>query len=114
MGSMSIWHWVIVALVVMLLFGKGRLSDMMGDLAKGIKSFKAGMAEDVTPTSQTYTPPPAPPLQVTQAPPAHMPPQTNMPPPAYAPPPVHPAAPPVAATPEPMATVPPPQDPTHR
>ena len=109
MGSMSIWHWVIVALVVMLLFGKGRLSDMMGDLAKGIKSFKAGMADDpMAPTSQPYSPPPAPPLQVTQAAPAHTP------PPAYAPPPVHPVAPPVAATPEPMATMPPPQDPTHR
>lgn len=65
MGSMSLWHWVIVALVVMLLFGKGRISDMMGDLAKGIKSFKKGLAEDDitgTPTPQ------APPAQVTQTP----------------------------------------------
>ena len=61
MGSMSIWHWVIVALVIMLLFGKGRISDMMGDLAKGIKSFKQGMADEPTPTTA--------PRQVTQAPP---------------------------------------------
>ena len=53
MGGLSIWHWLILALVVMLLFGKGRLSDFMGDAAKGIKSFKKGLAEDddeVTPT----------------------------------------------------------------
>ena len=63
MGSMSIWHWVIVALVVLLLFGKGRISEMMGDLAKGIKSFKKGLAED-----EATTPSPAPPpAQVTQA-----------------------------------------------
>jgi sec-independent protein translocase protein TatA len=49
MGSMSIWHWLVVALVILLLFGKGRISDMMGDLAKGIKSFKKGLAEDETP-----------------------------------------------------------------
>ncbi|WP_333823408.1 twin-arginine translocase TatA/TatE family subunit [Pinisolibacter sp.] len=49
MGSMSIWHWLIVVVVVLLLFGKGKVSDLMGDLAKGIKSFKKGMAEDDTP-----------------------------------------------------------------
>ena len=46
MGSLSIWHWLIVGIVVMLLFGKGRFSDLMGDVAKGIKSFKKGMAEE--------------------------------------------------------------------
>ena len=46
MGSLSIWHWLVFGLVVMLLFGKGRFSDMMGDVAKGIKSFKKRMAED--------------------------------------------------------------------
>ena len=46
MGAMSIWHWVIVALVVVLLFGKGRFSAIAGDVAKGIKSFKKGLAED--------------------------------------------------------------------
>jgi sec-independent protein translocase protein TatA len=49
MGSFSIWHWLIVGILVLLLFGKGRFSDMMGDVAKGIKSFKKGMAEDETP-----------------------------------------------------------------
>ena len=69
MGSMSIWHWVIVALVVLLLFGKGRISEMMGDLAKGIKSFKKGLAdEDVA--GSTPAPPPA---QVTQQAPAAQP-----------------------------------------
>ncbi|MBB6123599.1 twin-arginine translocase TatA/TatE family subunit [Sphingobium subterraneum] len=46
MGGLSIWHWLVVGIVVMLLFGKGRFSDLMGDVAKGIKSFKKGMAED--------------------------------------------------------------------
>jgi sec-independent protein translocase protein TatA len=46
MGGFSIWHWLIVGLVILLLFGKGRFSDMMGDVAKGLKSFKSGMSED--------------------------------------------------------------------
>lgn len=49
MGSFSIWHWLVVGILVMLLFGKGRFSDMMGDVAKGIKAFKKGMAEDEAP-----------------------------------------------------------------
>jgi sec-independent protein translocase protein TatA len=57
MGSFSIWHWLIVGLVVILLFGKGRISDVMGDLAKGIKSFKKGMAEDETPPAPRQIPP---------------------------------------------------------
>ncbi|MEE9434814.1 MAG: twin-arginine translocase TatA/TatE family subunit [Sphingorhabdus sp.] len=46
MGSFSIWHWLVVGIIVLLLFGKGRFSGMMGDVADGIKSFKKGMAED--------------------------------------------------------------------
>jgi len=46
MGSVSIWHWVVVGIIVMLLFGRGKVSDLMGDVAKGIKSFKKGMADD--------------------------------------------------------------------
>ncbi|UDL95389.1 MULTISPECIES: twin-arginine translocase TatA/TatE family subunit [Lichenihabitans] len=47
MGGMSIWHWIIVGGVLLLLFGgKGKVSDLMGDFAKGIKSFKKGMADD--------------------------------------------------------------------
>ncbi len=48
MGAMSIWHWIILLLIVVLLFGKGKISDVMSDVAKGIKSFKKGMAEDET------------------------------------------------------------------
>lgn len=46
MGGLSIWHWLVVGIIVLLLFGKGRFSDMMGDVAKGIKSFKKGMSEE--------------------------------------------------------------------
>jgi len=46
MGSLSIWHWMIVIVVVLLLFGRGKISDLMGDVAHGIKAFKKGMAED--------------------------------------------------------------------
>ncbi len=47
MGGMSIWHWIIVGGVLLLLFGgKGKVSDLMGDFAKGIKSFKKGMVDD--------------------------------------------------------------------
>jgi sec-independent protein translocase protein TatA len=46
MGSFSLVHWIVLGLVVLLLFGKGRISDIMGDVAKGIKSFKKGMAEE--------------------------------------------------------------------
>ena len=46
MGSFSIWHWLIVLAVVLLLFGRGKIPELMGDVAKGIKSFKKGMAED--------------------------------------------------------------------
>jgi sec-independent protein translocase protein TatA len=47
MGGLSIWHWLIVLVVGLLVFGgRGKISDMMGDVAKGIKSFKKGLAED--------------------------------------------------------------------
>ncbi|MEI9852062.1 MAG: twin-arginine translocase TatA/TatE family subunit [Sphingomonas sp.] len=46
MGGMSIWHWLLLGGVVILLFGGSRFSNMMGDVAKGIKQFKKGMAED--------------------------------------------------------------------
>jgi sec-independent protein translocase protein TatA len=50
MGSLSIWHWLIVGAVVLLVFGgRNKISDMMGDVAKGIKAFKKGMADDDTP-----------------------------------------------------------------
>jgi sec-independent protein translocase protein TatA len=46
MGSLSIWHWVLVIAVVLLLFGRGKISDLMGDVAQGIKAFKKGMQDD--------------------------------------------------------------------
>jgi sec-independent protein translocase protein TatA len=47
MGSFSIWHWLLFGAIALLLFGgKGKISDIMGDVAKGIKSFKKGMADD--------------------------------------------------------------------
>jgi sec-independent protein translocase protein TatA len=48
MGSLSIWHWIIVVVVVLLVFGRGKISELMGDMAQGIKAFKKGMSEDET------------------------------------------------------------------
>jgi sec-independent protein translocase protein TatA len=49
MGGFSIWHWLVVGIIILLLFGKGRFSEMMGDVAKGLKSFKKGIAEEDVP-----------------------------------------------------------------
>jgi len=46
---MSLWHWLVVAAVVVLLFGRGKISGVMGEFAQGIKAFKRGMAEDDAP-----------------------------------------------------------------
>jgi len=47
MGSFSIWHWVIVLMVVLVLFGgRGKISQLMGDFGKGLKSFKKSMKDD--------------------------------------------------------------------
>ena len=64
MGSFSLIHWVILAVFVMLLFGGSRFSAMMGDVAKGLKSFKHGMSDEEEQTRSR------------QAPPAQLPPQT--------------------------------------
>ncbi|MHC1548893.1 twin-arginine translocase TatA/TatE family subunit [Phyllobacterium sp. K27] len=48
MGSFSIWHWLIVLAVVLLLFGRGKIPELMGDVAKGIKNFKSGMSDEDT------------------------------------------------------------------
>jgi sec-independent protein translocase protein TatA len=49
MGGLSVWHWLIFLAVALLLFGgSGKISSIMGDVAKGIKSFKKGMSEDDT------------------------------------------------------------------
>ena len=61
MGTFSIWHWLIVLLVILLLFGGGsKLSNLMGDLAKGIKSFKKNMNDEDKDASMAADAPPAP------------------------------------------------------
>ncbi|WP_260926624.1 twin-arginine translocase TatA/TatE family subunit [Novosphingobium sp. 9] len=82
MGSLSIWHWLIVLVIVLVLFGRGRVSEIMGEFGKGIKSFKEGVNEEES-KKGTVTPPPAP-----VAPPAQIT-STEVPP-------VAPVAPPVA------------------
>ena len=57
MGGLSLPHLIVLALVVLVLFGRGRISEMMGDFGKGIKSFKQGIAEE-------ETKPAAPPAQI--------------------------------------------------
>ncbi len=61
MGGIGIWQIVIVALVVLVLFGRGRISEMMGDFGKGISSFKKGMTEEesATPASKAQIEAPA-------------------------------------------------------
>lgn len=63
MGGLSLPHLIILALVILVLFGRGRISEMMGDFGKGIKSFKSGMNEEtdqavVVPPPQIAPPPP--------------------------------------------------------
>ena len=57
MGSLSIWHWIIVIAVILLLFGRGKISELMGDVAQGIKAFKKGMSEDETLAAASGTKP---------------------------------------------------------
>jgi len=45
MGGLSIWHILIIAVVLVLLFGRGKISDIMGDTAKGIREFRKGLSE---------------------------------------------------------------------
>ena len=72
MGGFSLWHWLIVGIVILLLFGKGRFSSMMGDVAQGLKSFKKGMAEedDVPPAQRSLTRDPVTGAPVVETPPA--------------------------------------------
>ena len=53
MGTFSIWHWLIVLAVVLVLFGgRGKISSLMGDFGKGLKSFKKSMKDDEEPSSE--------------------------------------------------------------
>jgi sec-independent protein translocase protein TatA len=61
MGSFSLMHWIVVLAIVLILFGAGKLPRMMGDFAKGIKAFKAGMKEEdeaAAPASPAQVSPP--------------------------------------------------------
>ena len=51
--SIGFWQIAVVVILVVLLFGRGKISSLMGDVAKGIKSFKKGMASDVTEDSES-------------------------------------------------------------
>ncbi|UYV17196.1 twin-arginine translocase TatA/TatE family subunit [Porphyrobacter sp. ULC335] len=69
MGFSSIWHWVIVLLIVLILFGRGRIAEMMGDFGKGISSFKKGLSEtEETAAKAARIDPPAPAPGETAAP----------------------------------------------
>ena len=60
MGSFSLMHWIVVLAIILILFGAGKLPRVMGDFAKGIKAFKAGMKEEdeAETTPQAQVPPP--------------------------------------------------------
>lgn len=62
MGTFSIWHILVVAIVVVLLFGAGKIPRLMGDMAKGVKAFKEGLKGDEAETAKAE--PVAPPAQV--------------------------------------------------
>jgi len=55
-GSFSIWHWLIVLAVVLLLFGRGKIPELMGDMAKGVRNFKKGLADNDEETPATAQP----------------------------------------------------------
>ena len=104
MGGFSFFHILIFAVIVLLLFGGNRFSAMMGDVAKGLKSFKAGMSDEDEARRDSRNPPP----------PAQLPPQQQ----TYAPPPQQA---PIDITPQPRAADPvtpppatPPSDDTAR
>ena len=55
MGQIGIWQILIIAVVILVLFGRGRISDMMGDFGKGVSSFKKGLNEDTSSTTTDAT-----------------------------------------------------------
>lgn len=55
MGALSIWHVILVLLVVLVMFGAGKLPSVMGDMAKGVKAFKRGMADEPVETAKDTT-----------------------------------------------------------
>ncbi|MEO8175224.1 MAG: twin-arginine translocase TatA/TatE family subunit [Sphingomicrobium sp.] len=89
MGSFSLVHWIVLAVLLLLLFGGNRFSAMMGDVAKGLKSFKQGMADEDKPHAPDprQIPPQIPPKQNYQQPPIDVTPQPRPADPTAAPPP---------------------------
>lgn len=67
MGFGSLWHWLIVLVIVLVLFGRGRVSEIMGDFGKGINSFKKGMSEGEDVKAQPPAGQIAPPAEAKQA-----------------------------------------------
>lgn len=59
MGMGSIWHWLVVLLIVLVLFGAGKIPKLMGDLAKGVKAFKTGLKDDEEKVADASGQPPA-------------------------------------------------------
>lgn len=68
MGSFSIWHWLIVLVIVLLLFGAGKLPNVMGDIAKGVKAFKAGLKDEDEANPPAATTAQAPPAAINPTP----------------------------------------------
>ncbi|MBO6552528.1 MAG: twin-arginine translocase TatA/TatE family subunit [Roseitalea sp.] len=53
MGAFSIWQWIIVLVIVLLLFGRGKIPELMGDVAKGIRNFRKGMKDEIAEDEET-------------------------------------------------------------
>jgi len=68
LGFGSLWHWIIVLLIVLVLFGRGRISEMMGDFGKGISSFKKGLNETEDLAAKARIEPPAASTTATETP----------------------------------------------
>ncbi|MBV8936166.1 MAG: twin-arginine translocase TatA/TatE family subunit [Alphaproteobacteria bacterium] len=70
MGSFSLMHWIVVLAIILILFGAGKLPRVMGDFAKGIKAFKAGMKDEEDEAESAAAPAQVPPPNAATAPPA--------------------------------------------
>jgi sec-independent protein translocase protein TatA len=68
MGGFSLWHILIVAILILLLFGGNRFSAMMGDVAKGLKSFKQGLSDEDKAAAEQKQIPPQQPIDITPKP----------------------------------------------
>jgi len=67
MGSFSLMHWMVVLAIILILFGAGKLPRVMGDFAKGIKAFKAGMREEDDPEAASAPAQVSPPVAAASA-----------------------------------------------